>query len=508
MQTIRKYLGATILLLAASRLAQAETRTWTDSSGKYRIEAEFVVVQEGKVRLKKPDGQVITVALGSLSQADCDYIDRLASAKAQPAKTQPDGDLVPGSNVALELSGGAKLEGELTARDDASLTVRVRVGGRDFTRKIPLDRVRAITVDGQRRHMGAADDSASAGSPTSVSPAEAGKQRTRADVKALIAELGRTPPDWWDSVPLNYPPSLDLAWPEKPPGKWNASQNVGQYIWDVVNPNPSKWREGIRFVHHLLSLHEQDPEKRARAMRTLGNMYHDLLQDYARAAFWWEKAGLDRGTPLSAGAIELAHCYWRLGNKQMALELLGRAPMYFSSVKLLADMGETKRALQLAESGAGGDFADLAYLYAGDACRVSGQHQLALDYYQRTLKVQGQGKAQKRVERSHQRAQASIDGIRIFDALDLARVPDGTYRGASPGYAGDVGVAVEVRKGRIESVKVVEHKEKQFYGAIAETPAKIIAKQGLKGVDTTSGATMTSEAIVNAAARALSGAAK
>lgn len=62
---------------------------------------------------------------------------------------------------------------------------------------------------------------------------------------------------------------------------------------------------------------------------------------------------------------------------------------------------------------------------------------------------------------------------------------------------------VTVQNGRIESVKVVQHKEKQFYSAITDTIRKIIEKQGMKGVDATSGATITSEAIINATAKAL-----
>jgi uncharacterized protein with FMN-binding domain len=69
-------------------------------------------------------------------------------------------------------------------------------------------------------------------------------------------------------------------------------------------------------------------------------------------------------------------------------------------------------------------------------------------------------------------------------------------------------VEVSVRGGRIETVRVTEHKEKQYYGALTETPAKIIQKQGVKGVDATTSATITSEAIINATAKALASALK
>ena len=65
-----------------------------------------------------------------------------------------------------------------------------------------------------------------------------------------------------------------------------------------------------------------------------------------------------------------------------------------------------------------------------------------------------------------------------------------------------------VANGRIEAVKVTRHQEKQFYSALTDTPRQIIEKQGVQGVDATTGATITAEAIINATAKALSGAAQ
>ena len=64
--------------------------------------------------------------------------------------------------------------------------------------------------------------------------------RTRQEVEALINNAGASTPVWWNSVGLNYPKTLDLNWPLKPGGKWNNQKNVGQYIWDIVNPNPKR----------------------------------------------------------------------------------------------------------------------------------------------------------------------------------------------------------------------------------------------------------------------------
>ncbi len=45
-------------------------RTWTDATGKHRIEAEFLGLADGVVRLKKSDGAVVDVPLEKLSEAD------------------------------------------------------------------------------------------------------------------------------------------------------------------------------------------------------------------------------------------------------------------------------------------------------------------------------------------------------------------------------------------------------------------------------------------------------
>ncbi|MFO0817710.1 MAG: FMN-binding protein [Pirellulales bacterium] len=82
----------------------------------------------------------------------------------------------------------------------------------------------------------------------------------------------------------------------------------------------------------------------------------------------------------------------------------------------------------------------------------------------------------------------------------------GEYRAKSLGYEGDVEVEVTVRAYRIEDVKIVDHKEKQFYSALTDMPRQIIKKQTVKGVDATSRATITAEAVLNATAKALAAA--
>ncbi len=412
----------------------------------------------------------------------------------------------------VELLSGAKVEGQVVERDDESITLRVTLGGRSYTRKYPISRLHAVVIGEKREVLNAKEGGPSAGTKAKGSASKKGGAtgrvtRTRAEVEALIDEQGRTPPDWWDSTPLDYPATLDLDWPEPAPGPWNPQRNIGQYLWDVIHPNPGKWKQGIRFLHFMLSRHKDDRQKQRQIMNTLGNKYFTLLQDYPRAAFWWRKAGVEQDDRFWSG-VQLAECYWRLGSKEMALDLMGRIDPQFSMIKLLGDMGETKRALAFAQANTGGEAADLAYLYAGDACRVAGDNRRALQFYEKVLDVPAGGRYKGRIERSHNRARANVDAIKLFDLLDLARVPDGTYRSSSLGYEAQVHVEVTVKAGRIESVRVTDHREKQFYSSMIDTPRKIIEKQSVNGIDATSCATITSEAIINATAKALTGAMK
>ena len=290
--------------------------------------------------------------------------------------------------------------------------------------------------------------------------------------------MGATQPDWWDSVELTYPPTLDLNWPLKADGPWDARKNVGQYIWDVINPNPGRWKEGIKLVNHLMIRQKDDRDKLARNTETLGRMFDYLMEDYARAVFWWRIAGRYGAY---VDPIELAHCYWKLGCREMAEEMLAQMPADYTRhgavIKLRADMGEFDKALQLAEQKAAAGMPTIAYLAAGDACRLAGRYKEALVYYQKALAGRDAAGREGDVKKGKERAQASIEAIQLFELLDVARVPDGVYRANSIAYAGPLHVEVAVKGGRIESVRVTKHQEKQFYSALTDTPSQIVASR-------------------------------
>ena len=82
---------------------------------------------------------------------------------------------------------------------------------------------------------------------------------------------------------------------------------------------------------------------------------------------------------------------------------------------------------------------------------------------------------------------------------------DGTYEGVGKGKNGDVKVSVTVAGGKITDVKVGDHSETEGISdkAIEEVPSAIVEKQGTEGVETASGATMTSQAIIDGVNQAL-----
>ena len=323
-------------------------------------------------------------------------------------------------------------------------------------------------------------------------------ERTRAEVEALIEKAGTTPPDWWDSVTLDYPPTLDLAWTNAP-NQRGTNQNLNLYIWNVINVNPPRWKQGAKLLFHTLSVNKNDPGKLKQSMNALAKIYHDLLQDYARAAYWWRKAG---STGCGNCPLGLADCYHRLGNKEMAVEVLQRfnQPLSMQAIRTWAEVGEHDKALQMAldmTNKNAGPLKSLGFLIAGDVCRIAARYNEALGYYQKALEGGNMP-----------RARTALEAVKCFDALDLKKVPDGNYKDGSQGYSSIVQVAVTVKAHVIEDVKIVDHHEKQYYGSLIETPERIIQKQGVKGVDVFSSATLTSEAIIQASAKALANASK
>jgi len=325
--------------------------------------------------------------------------------------------------------------------------------------------------------------------------------RTREEILSLIEAAGTTKPTWWDSVALEYPETLDLSFPHPPPTKeWNAYKNVGQYMWSIINENESRFQQGTKFMHFILKLNKDDPAVVSRARGQLGHCYHDLLRDWARAAYWKRKA--------RQSDLALANCYWQLGSKEMAVEVLERMRFdntrYGGIIKLWSDIGELDRALALAK--VSGEFRDwgAAERAAGDACRKRGRYEEAIGYYEKVLAVKSQEEDNRILKHNQDHARLAIDHIRLYETFDLGKVRDGTFRASVPAYNGKMVVSVAVQSHRIVNIEILEHYEKQFYSSLTDMPEKIIRAQDYRGIDATTGATVTADAIKSGVAIALS----
>ncbi len=80
MRIIQRFLSLVLLsvpfwALLAGPAWSDEPRTWTDSSGKYRVEAELIEVKDGKAVLRRKDGKRITVAVKRLSEGDQEFLE-------------------------------------------------------------------------------------------------------------------------------------------------------------------------------------------------------------------------------------------------------------------------------------------------------------------------------------------------------------------------------------------------------------------------------------------------
>jgi len=86
-----------LLSIASTGWAQDRPLQWVDNTGKYKVEAEFVRLDENQVVLKKPDGKELKIPFDRLSR------ESLSQAKSLGANANPNKS--PGSSAAAPASG-------------------------------------------------------------------------------------------------------------------------------------------------------------------------------------------------------------------------------------------------------------------------------------------------------------------------------------------------------------------------------------------------------------------
>ena len=62
--------AVTLVLGSLLYCVPASARTWTDSTGKYKIDGEFVRLADGQVDIRRADGKLVRIPVDKLSDED------------------------------------------------------------------------------------------------------------------------------------------------------------------------------------------------------------------------------------------------------------------------------------------------------------------------------------------------------------------------------------------------------------------------------------------------------
>lgn len=289
------------------------------------------------------------------------------------------------------------------------------------------------------------------------------------------------------------PPSLQqaLAQLQVPPG-WIASTPVH---WDTNKP----WQEGRLEIRRLLALDDASVRQGIKLTwlyaqkGDIGDghelpMYLFMSGYYAWAALEYPKyLATVAGKGATHAYLCYASCLEHFGEYAQALQILDRA---------MKDLPAKPWRI-----------ANLATLHAhyGDLYAKMGQLAQCREHYAEAMRLyptSDQPYGRHLLPRQVGKVKVKLD-LLTLQSLATARLRDGTYTGRSLGYSDkkDLEVTVTVRAGKIADVSV-EHEEKIDLNATRVIPQRIIEEQTLQ-VDGVTGATVTSQAIIEAVFQAL-----
>ena len=276
----------------------------------------------------------------------------------------------------------------------------------------------------------------------------------------------------------------------KVPPAWFARTPVQ---WSTSRP----WKEGRLEIRRLLALGTQEGNDQAvkltylyREKGDIGNghewpMYLFLGGQTAWATQAYEEFLRRLPQRNTHAYLDLMSCYRCFGEYDKAKATAERA------MKNLPD--DTWRiALQAdVHDGLGDLYAEL-----GNKKQARQHYAKAAELYPTSKQPYGRHLLARRAAK----VRTKID-LLDMGAIEAGKLADGRYGGDSLGYTGPLQVTVTVRNGRVTDI-VVRHKEKIHQNATQIIPRRIVAAQSLK-VDAVTGATVTSQAIVDATLRAL-----
>lgn len=106
----------------------------------------------------------------------------------------------------------------------------------------------------------------------------------------------------------------------------------------------------------------------------------------------------------------------------------------------------------------------------------------------------------------------TVIAVFLYIQTDITREDplyvDGIYRGTATGYGGEIDLEVSVDRGHILRITIIDHNEDEEIAepAFEQLERRIVENRGTEGVEAVSGATETSDAVIEAVNKALEGA--
>lgn len=94
---------------------QSRIRTWTDRSGTFRVEAEFIGLREGKIHLHKMNGVKIAVPVSKMAVEDLEYVERATGASLDEDKPLSD---IKRRNTLRQKDGNGGAGASVQKKDD------------------------------------------------------------------------------------------------------------------------------------------------------------------------------------------------------------------------------------------------------------------------------------------------------------------------------------------------------------------------------------------------------
>jgi uncharacterized protein with FMN-binding domain len=304
---------------------------------------------------------------------------------------------------------------------------------------------------------GLARSAAAQNATTSTSAAKPSLQEALAKLKV--------PPDWFDSVKVNY----DTTKPWK-----DARLEVRR----LLGLGGDSAREAIKITYMYKQKNDIGNGHEYPMYLFMGGEYAWAIPEHVK----FLAATTDEDTH---SRLCFAACYRHFGESAKAIEVLNvameRLPGPPWRIAREADVHDVL----------GDVYADM-----GDLAQARQHYEKAVALYPTSNQPFGRQELHRRAAK----VQAKVD---LLDrrAIESGQLRDGIYAGKSLGYNGDVELTVTIKSGKIADIQV-KHEEKIDLGATVIIPERIIAKQSLK-VDGISGATVTYDALVDAAFQAL-----